>query len=1287
MAMTNHERVGKALEILKTGLAPFVEREMKMLNNDRKGTQMTNEKDNRYPSISGIRVLVIGQSFNLPYTIKHLQETAHLRETFATFRPDVIITSTFIPGELSRATHELRKRWINVPENADIPSIIIAVENTYRFNLWTEHQHQKDNPIVSVYTPTCNTGDYLPDTFESLRSQTYANWEWVVLDDASSDKTWSRLQEYASQDYRIRPFQSGVHLGKIGATKELATRLCRGKYLVELDHDDMLTDTALEEVKNAFEANPHVGMVYTNSASFFENGNPQRFPEGEPWTQPDRYREVEYHGKKYLECRNPDIYDRFGPHFTQVFGWFLTVGPHHIRSFRAETFWKLGGYNPELPVADDFDLFARFFLESECYHLDKMLYLYRYRDAFGNATFQRFQAIQDHLKLAQNQYADRYARKNAELLKQAERAQTTAPATKAGISFVVLDATGSKNAVNCLRSIKEYSPESEVILVENGVQSKARDKASIVVSSQANLGFAAGCNLGARSASRQFLCFMNDDAELVDKATVRNLLGTASKNIIAGPFSDKAKPPQGGFNKSTTPSTDMPVPMVVGLCMMLSKKLFDELGGFDTRFLTWEDDDLCRRGKLFMAPSMIVGRAFVHHKGHQTFETLKLDHFQVEKQNQQLYEKKHANLKVIAIAKNEENCVVDFFKQFEKITTDWYLLDTGSTDRTIEMAKLIGVKVESRPFVDFATTRNQALELFDPLKKSWVIMLDLDERLDKQTISAISELVFNHRSPSADFETYLAPLIAVNTDGSRREFVAKPFLFFNHGLAKWAFKVHEKWLAPGKYALVTNACLEHHISYHSGKRRTEADGLYQTLMAQEPYFQDPTFKAKILEQYPILDYDRPDDSRIAKIQAGPLVSSVIPTFKRPDLLKKAVQSALDQSYKTLEVLVIGDNCPDLEGVRTDVSLDPRVRVINLPANHGSGGAVPRNVGINLATGHYIAYLDDDNTWASDHVGNLLTTILREQTVWGWSSMRVNSQDLKFDRLERGRIDTSCVIHHRNLVTKHGPWKDRKEAGYAHDWEFFSRWREEPQTVTKYPSVNYNAETSGQPEFIANLARERSGEPSIRLSVLVPSLESRQEKRQRLLDQINQQCKDQPVEVLVQIDDGKMTVGDKRNLLIARAKGDYVVFIDDDDVVADSYIADILQALQENPDCVTFKGQIVSNPPEIFRFDMTYPHNTWEQNKDGIHMRCPSSLCPIRTSIAKSVKFPSISCAEDRIWGISLYPLLQTQVHIDKILYFYYASLEETEAQCAEKIAASRKIVDSFRYTPYRREYP
>ena len=314
-------------------------------------------------TIAGIRVLIVGKPFILPYNVVHLEGTPNLLETIAIFRPDVIVTSDFVPGSLTLACHELRKRWIHVPPEVSTEDLCARVESCYSFNIWTEHQFSKDHPMVSVYTPTHDTGDYLQDTFQSLRDQTYANWEWVVVDDHSSDKTWARLQEFATQDYRIRPFQSGMHLGKIGALKNLATRLCRGKYLVELDHDDMLTETALEDVKNTFEAHPDVGMVYTNSASFYENGSPQRF-HGAPWDDPDRYREVEYHGRKYLECSNPDIYDRFGPHFTQVYGWFLTVGPHHIRAFRAEAFWELGGYSAELSVADDWDLYARFFISS-----------------------------------------------------------------------------------------------------------------------------------------------------------------------------------------------------------------------------------------------------------------------------------------------------------------------------------------------------------------------------------------------------------------------------------------------------------------------------------------------------------------------------------------------------------------------------------------------------------------------------------------------------------------------------------------------------------------------------------------------------------------------------------------------------------------------------------------------------------------------------------------------------------------------------------------------------------
>ncbi len=76
------------------------------------------------------------------------------------------------------------------------------------------------------------------------------------MDDHSDDGTWERLTEMAKEDFRVRPFRSGKRLSKIGAVKDTATRLAKGAYLVELDHDDMLTDFALGEIKAAFESDP-----------------------------------------------------------------------------------------------------------------------------------------------------------------------------------------------------------------------------------------------------------------------------------------------------------------------------------------------------------------------------------------------------------------------------------------------------------------------------------------------------------------------------------------------------------------------------------------------------------------------------------------------------------------------------------------------------------------------------------------------------------------------------------------------------------------------------------------------------------------------------------------------------------------------------------------------------------------------------------------------------------------------------------------------------------------------
>src|SRR4029079_9997187 len=310
--------------------------------------------------------------------------------------------TAFIPGSLNSATFELRKRWIHVPANTSPEAARQAVENCYLSNIWAVHQYQAANPLISVYTGTYNTGDYLRDTYQSLRDQTYANWEWVVIDDHSNDGTWERLEALAKDDIRVRPYRSGKRLEKIGGVKDHATRLSKGVYLVEIDHDDMLTDCARADISDACEKNPEVGFVYSTSSNFFENGQFHRFDD-EFWK--NRYRATEYRGKKWLECLNPDIYDRFGPDFQQPFGWVLTGGPKHGRAFRAKTLFELGGYNPSLPVADDWDLYARFFLYSKCHHVDKMLYLYRFKDNWANTTFTRNKAIQDHLQLGRGNYA------------------------------------------------------------------------------------------------------------------------------------------------------------------------------------------------------------------------------------------------------------------------------------------------------------------------------------------------------------------------------------------------------------------------------------------------------------------------------------------------------------------------------------------------------------------------------------------------------------------------------------------------------------------------------------------------------------------------------------------------------------------------------------------------------------------------------------------------------------------------------------------------------------------
>jgi len=103
-----------------------------------------------------------------------------------------------------------------------------------------------------------------------------------------------------------------------------------------------------------------------------------------------------------------------------------------------------------------------------------------------------------------------------------------------------------------------------------------------------------------------------------------------------------------------------------------------------------------------------------------------------------------------------------------------------------------------------------------------------------------------------------------------------------------------------------------------------------------------------------------------------LVSAVIPTRNRPELVCRAVRSALNQSYKHLEVVVVVDG-PDEATVEMLKALqESRLRVVELPEN--VGGSEARNVGVRNANGEWIALLDDDDEWLPEKIDKQLAMV-------------------------------------------------------------------------------------------------------------------------------------------------------------------------------------------------------------------------------------------------------------------------------------------------------------------------
>jgi glycosyltransferase involved in cell wall biosynthesis len=208
-----------------------------------------------------------------------------------------------------------------------------------------------------------------------------------------------------------------------------------------------------------------------------------------------------------------------------------------------------------------------------------------------------------------------------------------------------------------------------------------------------------------------------------------------------------------------------------------------------------------------------------------------------------------------------------------------------------------------------------------------------------------------------------------------------------------------------------------------------------------------------------------------------------------------------------------------------------------------------------------------------------------------------------------------------------------------------------------------------------------------LSIVIISLASRRKLLLGLLDILATQKRADEAEILVAIDHGGSSIADKRNRLVAAAKGDYICHIDDDDRVAPHYVSAILRAAETRPDCILVRGERTVDRYDnhgrkvtVDRVVFDYRLGGVEAEKvGGVLWRSPGHLCPVRADIAKSVSFPTMEggVGEDLRWLEAIKPKLATAQRAGggEVLYYYrFEPVKSTPALEREKLYRSGAVL-------------
>ena len=287
---------------------------------------------------------------------------------------------------------------------------------------------------VSIVITNYNRDRYLAEAIKSVLSQTYPHFELLIWDDGSTDDSVKIAQSYAKQDSRIRVIAAN-HQGLSSSLSQAIAATPNHPYLCWVDSDDMIAPTALAETVAILDAQPQIGMIYTDYRVMDEAGQV---------------------GGLGSRCEKPYSPQRLLVDF-MIF---------HFRLLRRPVYEQVGGIDPTFERAEDYDLCLKLSEVTQIAHLRRPLYFYRRHQQ--NVTNNDLEMLRWTYRASQQALQrrgmdERYEiRISSELKLQMKREQWPL------VSIIIPCYNAVKTIEGCLNScFEQVYPNLEILVVNN----------------------------------------------------------------------------------------------------------------------------------------------------------------------------------------------------------------------------------------------------------------------------------------------------------------------------------------------------------------------------------------------------------------------------------------------------------------------------------------------------------------------------------------------------------------------------------------------------------------------------------------------------------------------------------------------------------------------------------------------------------------------------------------------------------------------------------------------------